>query len=208
MARDLSAARTNFGRLPEELSGANEPRSIAADACCGPSSPRRVVDRTGWKLRRGKRTHRDGVTKISRYGYPAGFGPLARRAFSASGMEKPGRGNNADAPRHRRGSPIEGAATLSLDAFSRRALPQTWLAGRRTERLLRQGSSRDADRSQSAMAIFARWLTPFGARPSQLLHVVVADDVVDFHFMRVNQTASSLTSVIVPPRPRFVPRPE
>src|SRR5437762_2427686 len=88
-------------------------------------------------------------------------------------MEKSRRGNDADASRHRRGSSIGCAATLSLDAFSRRALPQTWLAGRRTERLLRQGSSRDADRSQSAMAIFARWLTPFGARPSQLLHVVV-----------------------------------
>src|SRR6476660_3070586 len=107
MARDLSAARTNFGGLPEELSGANEQRSIAADACCGPS-------RTGGKLPGARR---DGVTKVSRYGYPAGFGPLVRRAFSASGMEKPRRRNDADAPRHRRGSPIEGAATLSLDAF-------------------------------------------------------------------------------------------
>jgi len=88
--------------------------------------------------------------------YPAGFGPLARRAFSASGMEKPGRGNNADASRYRRGSPIEGAATLSLDAFSRRALPQTWLAGRRTERLLQQGSGRDADRSRLPIATLAR----------------------------------------------------
>src|SRR5438045_5187128 len=136
MARDLSAARPNFGGLPEELSGANEQRSIAADACC----------------RSWRRARRDGVTEVSRYGYAAGFGPLARRAFSASGMEKPGRGNNADASRYRRGSPIEGAATLSLDAFSRRALPQTWLAGRRTERLLRQGSGRDADRSRLPIA--------------------------------------------------------
>src|SRR4029077_4605242 len=134
MARDLSAARTNSGRLPEELSGANEHRSIAADACCGPS-------RTGGKP---PGTRRDGITKVSRHGYPAGFGPLVRRAFSASGMEKPWRGNDADAPRHRRGSPIESPATLSLDAFSRTALPQTWLAGSRTERLLRQGSGRDA----------------------------------------------------------------
>src|SRR5207248_5017490 len=139
MARDLSAARTSFGGLTEELSGANEQRSIAADARCG-----------SWR-----RARRDGVTKVSRYGYPAGFGPLVRRAFSASGMEKPGRGNDADAPRHRRGSPIEGAATLSLDALSRRALPQTGLAGHRAERLLRQGSSRDADQSQSSIATFA-----------------------------------------------------
>jgi len=27
------------------------------------------------------RTRWDGVTKVSRYGYPAGFGPLVRRAF-------------------------------------------------------------------------------------------------------------------------------
>src|SRR5205823_6931456 len=136
MARDLSAARPNFGGLPEELSGANEQRSIAADACC----------------RSRRRARRDGVTEVSRYGYAAGFGPLVRRAFSASGMEKPRHGNDADAPRHRRGSPIESAATLSLDAFSRTALPQTWLAGRRTERLLRQGSGCDAGRSQSAIA--------------------------------------------------------
>ena len=45
---------------------------------------------------------------------------------------------------------------LYLDTFSRRALPQTWLAGGRTERLLRQGSGRDAGRSQSAIATFAR----------------------------------------------------
>src|SRR4029077_11231533 len=114
MARDLSAARTNFGGLPEELSGANEHRSIAADACCGPSSPRPVFDRTGGRL---PRACGDGVAKVSRHGYPAGFGPLVRRAFSASGMEKPRRGNDADAPRHRGGLPIEGAATLSLDAF-------------------------------------------------------------------------------------------
>ena len=66
---------------------ANEQRSVAADTCCGPS-------RTGGKLPGARR---DGVTKVSRYGYPAGFGPLVRRAFSASGMEKPRRGNDADA---------------------------------------------------------------------------------------------------------------
>src|SRR5437588_4710244 len=140
MARDLSAARPNFGGLPEELSGANEQRSIAAGACC----------------RSRRRARRDGVTEVSRYGYAAGFGPLVRLAFSASGMDKPRPRNDADAPRHGRVSPIEGAATLSLDAFSRRALSQTWLAGRRTERLLRQGSGRDAGRSQWAIATFAR----------------------------------------------------
>src|SRR4026209_2755005 len=109
MARDLSATRTNFGGLPEELSGANEQRSIAADACCGPS-------RTGGKLPGARR---GGVAKVSRQGSPCGFGPLVWGGVSASGMEKPRCGNNADAPRHRRGSAIEGAATLSLDAFSR-----------------------------------------------------------------------------------------
>src|SRR5207248_5838913 len=132
VARRLSAARTNFGGLTEELSGANEHRSIAADACCASC----------------RRTRRDGVTKVSRYGYPAGSGPLVRRAFGAAGMEKPRPGNDADASRHRRGSSIECAATLSLDPFSRKALPQTWLAGRRTERLLRQGSGGDANRSR------------------------------------------------------------
>src|SRR5207248_4940569 len=90
VARRLSAARTNFGGLTEELSGANEHRSIAADACCASC--------------RG--TRRDGVTKVSRYGYPAGSGPLVRRAFGASGMEKSRRGNDADASRHRRGLSI------------------------------------------------------------------------------------------------------
>src|SRR5262249_53301355 len=87
VARRLSAAQTNVGGLTEKLSGANEHRSIAADACCGPS-------RTGGKLRR---TSRNGVTKVSRYGYPAGSGPLVRRPFGATGMEKPRRGNDADA---------------------------------------------------------------------------------------------------------------
>src|SRR5438046_10643512 len=135
MARRLSAARTNFGGLTEELSGANEHRSIAADACCGPS-------RTGGKL---PGTRRDGVTKVSRYGYPAGPGPLVRRAFGASGMEKSRRGNDADASRHRSGSSIGCSATLSLETFSRMALPQTWLAGRRTEPLLPQVHGRDGN---------------------------------------------------------------
>src|SRR5438874_2379042 len=135
MARRLSAARTNFGGFTEELSGANEHRSIAADACRASC----------------RRTRRDGVTKVSRYGYPAGPGPLVRRA---SGMEKSRPGNDADASRHRRGLSIGCAATLSLDPFSRKALPQTWLAGRRTEPLLRQGSGRDANRSRRAVAEF------------------------------------------------------
>src|ERR1700747_1061987 len=135
MARDLSAARTSFGGLREELSGANEHRAITADACCGPN----------WSGGGLPGTRRDGVTKVSRYGHPVGFGSLVRRAFSASGMEKPRRGNDADAPRYRRGSPIESAATLSLDAFSRKALPHTWLAGSRTGRLIREGNGRDAD---------------------------------------------------------------
>src|SRR5204862_3093535 len=138
MARGLSATRTNSGGLTKKLSGPNEYRSIAADACCG--------------SHRGAR--RNGVTQVSRYGYPARSGPLVRRAFGASGMEGPRRGNDADASRHRRGSSIGCAATLSLDPFSRRALPQTWLAGRRTERSLRQGSGRDADRSQQTVAEF------------------------------------------------------
>src|SRR4029077_1585245 len=102
VARGLSAAQTNFGGLTEKLSGANEHRSIAADACRGPS-------RTGGKLRG---TGRDGVTEVSRYGYPAGSGPMVRRAFGASGMEKPRRGNDVDASRHRRGTSIGCAATL------------------------------------------------------------------------------------------------
>src|SRR4029077_16626752 len=72
---------------------------------------------------------------------------MVRRAFGASGMEKPRRGNDVDASRNRRGPPIGCAAALSLDPFTRRALPQTWLAGRRTDQLLRQGSGRDANRS-------------------------------------------------------------
>src|SRR4029077_12603379 len=72
---------------------------------------------------------------------------MVRRAFGASGMEKPRRGNDADASRHRKGPSIECAATLSLDPFSRSTLPQTWLAGRRTNQLLRQESGRDANRS-------------------------------------------------------------
>src|SRR6266481_2207606 len=90
--------------------------------------------------------------KFHDMGYPAGSGPMVRRAFGASGMEKPRRGNDADAARHRRGSTIEYFSNLSLDPFSRRALPQTWLAGRRTERLLWQGSGRDADRSYQSAA--------------------------------------------------------
>src|SRR5438046_7729020 len=116
MARGLSATRTNSGALTKKLSGPNEHRSIAPDACCG--------------SHRGAR--RNGVTQVSRYGHPARSGPLVRRAFGASGMEEPRRGNDADASRHRRGSSIKCAATLSLDPFSRKALPQTWLAGRRT----------------------------------------------------------------------------
>src|SRR5205823_14673678 len=138
MARGLSATQTNFGGLTKKLSGPNEYRSIAADACCDSY----------------RRTRRNGVTQVSRYGYPAGSRPLVRRAFGAAGMEKPRPGNDADASRHRRGSSIECAATLSLDPFSRKALPQTWLAGRRTERLLRQGSGGDANRSRRAVAEF------------------------------------------------------
>src|SRR5206468_1227290 len=144
MARGLLAARTNFGGLTEKLSAADEPRSVAADAC-------RCPRRTGSKL---PGTRRNGVTQVSRYGYPAGSGPLVRRAFGASGMEERRRRNDADVSRHRRGSSIRCAATLSLDPFSRKALPQTWLAGPRTTQLLRQGSGGDADRSQRAIAAF------------------------------------------------------
>jgi GNAT superfamily N-acetyltransferase len=62
-----------------------------------------------------------------------------------------GVGNDADASRHRTGSSIKCATTLSLDPFSRKALPRTWLAGRRTNQLLRQGSRGDEDRSWRAV---------------------------------------------------------
>src|SRR4029077_11815508 len=55
---------------------------------------------------------------------------------------------------HGRGSSIKCNATLSLDPFSRKALPQTLLADRRTHQLLRQGSGGNADRPQRAIAAF------------------------------------------------------
>ena len=129
VARYLPAARSNFGGLSEKLSGANEHRSIAAHACSTPC----------------KRTDRDGVAKISRHGYQAGSGSVVGRSFGASGTAKQWRRNTAYASRDRRSEKIECLSALSLDAFSRTPLSQTWLASYRTHRILRQRSRRNVD---------------------------------------------------------------